>query len=70
MTSPHSRDASPASRPATGKWRAAISGVAAFLCFTAALAFGTHNIAIAFIVGMLVGVAVFVSQWLVVTHRR
>jgi hypothetical protein len=57
-------------RESVGRWRAAISGVVAFVVFAVAIGAGTHNWPVGFLVGMLVGVAVFVSQWLVVSRRR
>jgi hypothetical protein len=44
--------------------------VVAFVVFAVAIGAGTHNWPVGFLVGMLVGVAVFVSQWLVVSRRR
>lgn len=61
---------STATRDSVGRWRAAISGVVAFVVFAVAIGAGTHSWLLGFLVGMLVGVAVFVAQWLVVSRRR
>ena len=61
---------STATRESVGRWRAAISGVVAFVVFAVAVGAGMHNWPVGFLVGMLVGVAVFVAQWLAVSRRR
>jgi hypothetical protein len=55
---------------AVRKWRAAISGLAAALVLGVTFYATTRQPGTAFTVGVLVGMSVFVSQWLVAVRRR